>query len=134
MARLFVAVTVLVAFSGPLAAQDIGPDDLMNLVKGRKWQIAVQGDLAHSGHSSYWDFNADGSMCPRFAGSKPGDRCADEGRWRLEGSDLCWDLKRIGEQYGYKSACVRVRKVGPQEYEAQNVKGGFRQFVFRPMK
>lgn len=134
MARLFVAVIVLAALSGPLAAQDVGPDDLANLVKGRKWQIAMQGDLAHAGHSTYWDFNADGSMCARFGGAKPGDRCADDGRWRLEGSDLCWNLKVIGEQYSYKSACVRVRKVGPQEYEAQNVKAGFRQFVFRPMK
>ena len=72
-------------------------------------------------------------MCARFGGAKPGDRCADEGRWRIDGQHLCWELKVIGEQYGYKSACVLVRKAGAQ-YEAHNVNAGYRQFVFRPVK
>jgi hypothetical protein len=128
------AVAILAAHAGSTAAQDLGQEELGALVKGRKWLIAMQGNLSHAGHATYWDFNADGSLCARFGGAKPGDRCADEGRWRLEGQNLCWDLKVIGEQYGYKSACVRVRKVGAQEYEAHNTKGGFRQFVFRPVK
>ena len=72
-------------------------------------------------------------MCARFGGAKPGDRCADEGRWRIDGQDLCWELKVIGEQYGYKSVCVVVRKAGAH-YEAHNEKRGFRQFAFRPVK
>ena len=128
------ALTILASACAVAFAQDIGPEDLSALVKGRKWQIAMQGDLSHAGHATYWDFNADGTVCARFGGAKPNDRCADNGEWRLEGQMLCWDLKVIGEQYGYKSACVRIRKSGTQEYEAHNAKAGYRQFVFRPVK
>lgn len=128
------AVTVFAAFCTNALAADIQPDELSSLVKGRKWLIAMQGELSHAGHATYWDFNADGSICARFGGAKPNDRCADEGRWKLDAQTLCWDLKVIGEQYGYKSACVQVKKVGAQDYEAHNIKGGFRQFVFRPVK
>ena len=113
--------------------EDIEPPELGELVKGRKWLVAVGGDLSNAGTSAYWDFHADGSMCVRFAGAKPNERCADEGRWNLDGQTLCWNLKYVGEQYGYKSACVKVQKVGPQEYQMHNVKG-FRQFPFRPVK
>jgi hypothetical protein len=132
--RIGTAMTMLAMLSGSAHAEDVGPDELTDLVKGRKWLIAMQGDLSHAGHSSYWDFNADGSMCVRFAGSKPDDRCADNGQWKLNAQTLCWDLKFLGEQYGYKSACVRVQKVGEQQYEAFNTRAGYRQFVFRPVK
>ena len=115
-------------------AAELAAEELRDLVKGRKWLIAMQGELSHAGHATYWDFNADGSLCARFGGAKPNDRCADEGRWKLDAQTLCWDLKLIGEQYGYKSACVRVNKLGATDYEAHNIKGGFRQFVFRPVK
>jgi|SRR5688572_3706052 hypothetical protein len=127
------AITILATLSTGAAAQDIEPLELSNLVKGRKWLVAIGGDLSNAGTSAYWDFHADGSMCVRFAGAKPNERCADEGRWNLDGQTLCWDLKYVGEQYGYKSACVRVQKVGPQDYQMHNVKG-FRQFLFRAVK
>jgi len=129
--RIVMAFTAL--YCGAVAAE-LGPEELSSLVKGRKWLIAVQGNLSHAGHAAYWDFNADGSVCPRFGGSKPNDQCADEGQWKLDGQTLCWELKRIGEQYGQKSACVQVKKVSDTDYEAHNIKGGFRQFVFRPVK
>jgi len=122
--------TMLVTLCSGAAAQDIGPGELSDLVKGRKWLVAMQGDLSNAGTSAYWDFNADGSMCVRFAGAKPNDRCADTGQWKLDGQTLCWDLKYVGEQYGYKSACVKVQKAGAKDYQMHNVKG-FRQFVFR---
>ena len=123
---------MLAALSGSAHALDVGPDELGNLVKGRKWMIAFAGNL--SGLTAYWDFNADGSMCVRVVGAKPDDRCADNGQWKLDAQSLCWDLNWMGEQYGYKSACVRVQKVDEQRYEAFNIKGGYRQFVFRPVK
>jgi hypothetical protein len=132
--RIGTVMTVLAMLSGSAHAEDVGTDELSNLVKGRKWLIAMQGDLSHAGHSSYWDFNVDGSMCVRLAGSKPDDRCADSGQWKVDAQALCWDLKFLGEQYGYKSACVRVQKVGEQRYEAINIRAGYRQFVFRPVK
>lgn len=131
--RAGLAMTILAVLSNGAAAQDIGTDELSSLVKGRKWLVALQGDPSNSGTSAYWDFHSDGSMCVRFAGAKPNDRCADDGRWNLEGQTLCWELKYVGEQYGYKSACVKVQKVGAQEYQMHNVKG-FRQFLFRAVK
>ena len=127
-------VIVFATFCSSAVAAEIEPDELRSLVKGRKWLIAMQGDLSHAGHATYWDFKVDGSVCARFGGAKPNDRCADEGRWKLDAQTLCWDLKVIGEQYGYKSACVRVKKLGATDYEAHNIKGGFRLFVFRPVK
>ena len=116
-----------------VVAADIDPEELNSLVKGRKWLVAIGGDLSNAGTSAYWDFNSDGSMCVRFAGAKPDDPCADNGQWKIDGQTVCWELKRIGEQYGYKSACVRVRRIGERDYEMHNVKG-FRQFAFRPVK
>jgi hypothetical protein len=127
-----ILITALAILSAGASAQNVEPSELGDLVKGRKWLVALQGDLSNPGTSAYWDFRADGSMCVRFAGAKPNERCADEGRWNLDGQTLCWDLKYVGEQYGYKSACVKVEKTGPREYQMHNVKG-FRQFPFRPV-
>jgi len=127
-------MTAFMVLIGNAYAEEVTPDDLRNLVMGRKWLTAVQGDLSFAGHAAYWDFNADGSMCVRLTGRKPNDPCADTGQWKLDGQTLCWDLKFMGAQYGYKSACVRVQSVGEQQYEAFNIKAGYRQFVFRPVK
>ncbi|MGZ9076022.1 MAG: hypothetical protein ACXW13_09625, partial [Burkholderiaceae bacterium] len=86
------AIALLATISSGAAAQDLGPLELNELVKGRRWLVAIGGDLSSSGMSAYWDFRADGSMCVRFAGAKPNDRCADEGRWKIEDQTLCWDL------------------------------------------
>lgn len=131
--RLALVMTMLAVVSGGAVAADIGPEELAGIVKGRKWQVAIGGDLADPLTQAYWDFNADGSMCARFAGGKPNDRCADDGQWKLDGQTLCWELQRIGEQYGYRSACVRVQKVNARDYPMHNVKG-FRQFAFRLVK
>ena len=131
--RIALVMTMLAIIPRGAIAADIGPEELTSIVKGRKWQVAIGGDLSDAGTTAYWDFNSDGSMCVRFAGGKPNDRCADDGQWKLDGQTVCWELKRIGEQYGYKSACVRVQKVNAQDYEMHNVKG-FRQFAFRPVK
>ena len=124
------AIALLATISSGAAAQDLGPIELNELVKGRKWLVAIGGDLSSTGLPAYWDFNADGSMCVRFGGAKPTERCADEGRWKIDDQTLCWDLKYVGEQYGYRSACVKVQKAGATDYQMHNVKG-FRQFLFR---
>lgn len=98
-------------------------DQLKTLVAGKTWAMAFQGDLSDSATLTYWDFKADGSICARFAGSKPKDKCADDGTWQVKGNVLCWELQRIGETYGYKSACVRARKVDNKRYEAVAVEG-----------
>lgn len=109
-------------------------DQLKNLVSGRTWAIAWQRDLTNPSTLTYWDFKADGSVCARFAGSKAKDKCADDGKWRLQGEALCWELQRIGETYGYKSVCVRVRKVDEKRYEAIARDGKMAPAAFYPVK
>ena len=82
--------TLIAITAGSVVAAEIGPEELASIVKGRKWQVGVGGNLSDPLIQAYWDFNSNGSMCVR-----PGN---------LLGTP-------IGEQYGYKSACVRVEKL-----------------------
>ncbi len=114
-----VQFTVLV--SSAVAAQttedQLTAEQLKSLVTGRTWAISLRGDLANPNSVTYWDFKVDGSICARFAGGKPKDKCADDGKWQLKGDVLCWELERIGDTYGYKSVCAGVRKVNEKRYE-----------------
>lgn len=114
-----VQFTLLVSSAVAAQATDdqLTAEQLKSLVTGRTWAISMRGDLANPNSVTYWDFKADGSICPRFSGSKPKDKCADDGKWRLQGEVLCWELERIGEAQGYKSVCARVRKVNEKRYE-----------------
>ena len=102
---------------------EVEADQLKALVAGRTWAMSFQGNLSNAATVSFWDFKADGSTCARFVGSKPKDKCADDGTWQVKGNVLCWELQRIGETYAYKSACVRVRKVDDKRYEAIAIEG-----------
>ena len=105
------------------AGSDEDADQLKTLVEAKTWAMSFQGNLSNPGTVTYWDFKADGSICARFVGSKPKDKCADEGTWQVKGNVLCWELQRIGETYGYKSTCVRARKVDNKRYDAIAVEG-----------
>lgn len=131
-----VQFTFLISFAAvaQTAAEYLTADQLKNLVSGRTWAIAWQRDLTNPLTLSHWDFKADGSVCARFAGGKAKDKCADDGKWRLQGEALCWELQRIGETYGYKSACVRVRKVDEKHYEAIAQDGKMLPPLFYPLK
>lgn len=109
-------------------------DQLKNLVSGRTWAIAWQRDITNTSTLTHWDFKADGSVCARFAGGKSTDKCADDGKWKLQGETLCWELQRIGETYGYKSVCVRVREIDERRYEAIAQDGKMHPPVFYPVK
>jgi hypothetical protein len=130
------SISFLISFS---AAAQTTPDllaaeQVRNLVNGKTWALSFQGNLANPATVAYWDFKSDGSVCARFANSKATDRCADDGKWRLQGDELCWDLQRIGETYGYKSVCVRVRKVDEKRYEAIAQDGRMAPAAFYPVK
>lgn len=109
-------------------------DQLKILVSGRTWAIAWGGDVTNPLTLTHWDFKADGSVCARYVGAKAKDKCADDGKWRLQGEVLCWELQRIGETYGYKSVCVRVRKVDEKRYEAVAQDGKMHPPLFYPLK
>lgn len=112
---------------GYLAAEDV-----KRLVSGRTWVIAWQRDLANAATVTHWDFKADGTVCARFMGGKAKDKCADDGKWTLKAETLCWELQRMGETYGYKSACVRIRKLDDKRYEALAEDGKLHPPLFYP--
>ena len=99
------------------AEEQLTAEQLKKLVTGRTWAISMRGDLANPNSVTYWNFHADGSVCARLSGATPSDKCADKGSWNLKGDVLCWDLQTFGEAHGYKSVCVRVRKVNDKRYE-----------------
>jgi hypothetical protein len=109
-------------------------DQVKQIVSGRTWVIGWQRDLANAATVTHWDFKSDGTVCARFIGAKAKDRCADEGKWTLRGETLCWELQRIGETYGYKSACVRIRKFDAASYEAIAEGGKLHPPLFYPLK
>ena len=125
---------VIVLFPRLILADDLDPGQLKDLISGRTWVISFFGNLQDPSLLTYWDFKADGSMCARPVASKPSDKCADDGMWTLDERKLCWELKWLGQSYGYKSACVRVQKAGTTHYDAINEKGGLRLMMFNPIK
>jgi len=131
-----VQFTFLISFvaAAQTSGDHLAAEQLKNLVNGKTWALSFQGDLANPNTVTYWDFKADGSVCARFTGSKAKDKCADDGKWRLQGEALCWELQRIGATYGYKSVCVRVRKVDEKRYEAIATDGKMAPAAFYPVK
>ena len=57
----------------------LSSDQVKQLVSGRTWVIAWQRELANAATVTHWDFKTDGTVCARFAGGKPKDKCADDG-------------------------------------------------------
>jgi hypothetical protein len=112
----------------------LAAEQVKKLVSGRTWAIGWQRDLANAATVTHWDFKADGTVCARFIGAKAKDKCADDGKWQLRGEVLCWELQRIGEFYGFKAACVRVRKVDEKRYEAIAEDGRLHPPLFYPVK
>ena len=43
--RRILLITILAIIPGGAIAADIGPEELASIVKGRKWQVAIGGDL-----------------------------------------------------------------------------------------
>jgi hypothetical protein len=109
----------------PASAQspvNIEGDDLKAMVTGRTWAFSQYGDPGNAAQANVWDFRKNGSVCARAIGSKPTDKCADEGKWFIKGRMVCWELTWMGESQGMKAACSAVRKVGNDRFELRNEK------------
>ncbi len=138
--RIVISSIVQLAFLASFAAGaqtslgSVTAEQLKKLVSGRTWAISFHGDLANPGSVAYWDFRTDGSLCGRFAGSKAKDKCADKGKWSLQSETLCWEFQKIGEGYGYKSVCARIRKVDEKRYEVNAGDGKLQPVPFYPVK
>lgn len=117
-----IALISMAASAAPQAGESIIGDDLVAMVSGRSWALSTYGNTSNPATAMVWDFRKDGSVCARFAGSRVGDKCADEGRWRIDGDKLCWDLTWFGGTFGFKTACSIVQRVGPERVELRNEK------------
>jgi hypothetical protein len=82
------------------------------LVMDRTWQQPQ----AHGSGQLYWSWKSDGTVCLR-TDDKVG-KCADTGRWTLEGNRMCYELTWWGAGSGRKSACFRIDDQGNGRYEA----------------
>jgi hypothetical protein len=105
--------------ASPAMAQDKAKDTrataldakaVKTLVANRVWQVTRPRGPGYD----YWSWNSDGSVCLRL-GEKSG-KCADTGRWRLEGERFCYELTWWGESYGLKSSCFRISDQGRGRY------------------
>jgi len=120
LASSFVQLTFVASFAATaqITASDLTAEQLKTLVSGKTWAISFGGELTITdpGRTAYWDFKADSSVCGRLHGSKAKTKCADTGKWKLQGDMLCWDFTWMGEGHDYKSLCAHARKAEGKGY------------------
>jgi hypothetical protein len=112
MAAAVVAVLLIsddVTATGMLKAGNI-----KELTSDKTWEITLS-----IGQVQIWDWKRDGSLCARLDGRPREEKCSDNGRWRLEGDTLCWQLEWMGKSYGYNNACVTIKQFENKPYEAR---------------
>jgi hypothetical protein len=97
------------------------------LISNRLWQQ----QQAHGPGKVYWSWASDGSVCLRT--DDPHGRCADTGRWNLEGDRICYELTWWGASVGRKSACFRIVDMGKGRFDAIQ-DSGFSLFEFSVIK
>ena len=121
---VFLAIPVTRAWAETLDANSIG-----NLTNDKTRQMAWPNCLGFN-CTQFWDWKQDGSICARMSGNDRHEKCADDGRWRLQGKNLCWKLEWLGGDLGYKKACVTFEETEAERYEASRVGGGVTFFNF----
>jgi hypothetical protein len=127
------ALVATFAAVGQTAADTLPAEQLKSLVTDKTWAITFGGELKDPARTAHWDFKADGSLCGRHHGSKAGSKCADTAQWKLQGDAICWQFQWIGESYGYKSMCARVRKSDAKVYELIDQSGRVPPAPFYPL-
>ena len=129
------AFLVSFAATAQTSAGDLTAEQLRTLVSGKTWALAFGGEqtVTDPGRTAYWDFKADGSVCGRLHGSKAGTKCADNGKWKLQGDTLCWDFQWMGESHEYKSLCVHARKAEGKNYQMIDQNGKLPPVPFYPV-
>jgi len=109
---VLVCTLILAGLAGnPVMAQDRAKETTVraldakaakDLTANRVWQIR----RSRTSGFDYWSWNSDGSVCVRL-GENTG-KCADTGRWKLDGQRICYDLTWWGETQELKSLCFRI--------------------------
>jgi hypothetical protein len=98
--------------AAPVAAATLDAKAAQALAAEHTWQIKKPRGPGND----FWSWKADGSVCVRL-GEKTG-KCADTGKWRLDGERICYELTWWGAQNGLKSTCFRVDDQGKGRYAA----------------
>jgi len=93
---------LLLPCSGSQAAPPLGAEAAKRLISDHTWQQ----QQAHGPGKVYWSWKADGTVCLRTDDET--GKCADTGRWTLEGNRMCYELTWWGAASGRKSACFRI--------------------------
>ncbi len=93
---LATAIIVFLAIPGTSAwAETLDANSIGNLTNDKTWQMKWPTCLGYN-CTQFWDWRQDGSICARMFGNDRQEKCADDGRWRLQGGNLCWDLEWMG--------------------------------------
>ena len=97
---------------------------ISELVANRTWHINWSACMGGAdGCWTYWDFSDNGTLCARAIDAKRGDKCADEGKWRIEENALCWQLSWMGGGEGYKSTCILIKETDIGAFETTRARG-----------
>jgi hypothetical protein len=122
------AIVLVASCPGLLAAAEpLDAEAAKRLVSNRLWQQ----QQAHGPGKVYWSWKSDGSVCLRT--EAPRGKCADTGRWKLEGERMCYELTWWGASVGRKAACFRIVAQGKGRFEALQ-DTGFSLFEFSVVK
>lgn len=100
------------ALSSTAAAAALDSKATSSLLAGHTWQLKKPRGPGND----YWSWSTDGSVCLRLGEST--GKCADTGRWKLNGERVCYELTWWGAESGMKSACFRVVALEKDRYGA----------------
>ncbi len=119
----FILVTILIASGAKAGTDALDANSIRQLANDKTWAMKWAACMGGS-CETFWDWHKDGSICARVIDAKKIDKCADDGLWRLDGDNLCWELTWLGAGSGYKSMCVTVEAIDGGKYSTTRV-GGF---------
>lgn len=100
------------ALSSTAAAAALDSKATSRLLAGHTWALKKPAGPGND----YMSWSADGSVCLRLGEST--GKCADTGRWKLDGERLCYEFTWWGAESGMKSACFRVVALDKDRYGA----------------
>ena len=114
--------------SGSVMAQplpdDLNSDQIRAAISGRVLAMRFAGTpISDPNYFGHWDFRADGTVCGRLIGSKPGTECADTGKWHVQDNTLCWQFQWMAKSTGINSVCGWVRKTRGDLHEIVDTTG-----------
>ena len=101
-----------------VSAEGLDAAQTQNLLAKGIWHIQIGGVW------NYFTWNEDGSLCVRMY-DPAAESCDDEGSWRRDGSEVCYELTWWGSAYGQDAVCFTVEPVegGPVDFRAKEPNG-----------